>query len=59
MKRINGFEKQLIARGLELVTAEVAAEIKAAESKGKIHIFGENYIPMVVGELKSKLEIED
>ena len=58
MKKINEFEKQLIANGLELVTAEVTAEIKEAESKGRNHLFSENYIPMVVSELKAKLGIK-
>jgi len=58
MKNINAFEKQLISRGLELVIAEVTAEIKETESNGKNHIFGENFIPMVVKDLKSKLKIE-
>ena len=58
MKKINEFEKQLIARGLELVIAEVTTEIKVAESEGKRHIFGENFVPMIVKELKEKLKIE-
>jgi len=58
MKNINEFEKQLISRGLELVIAEVTAEIKEVESKGKIHIFDESFVPMVVNELKEKLKIE-
>ena len=33
-------------------------EIKAAESEGKRHIFGENFVPMIVKELKEKLKIE-
>ncbi len=58
MKKINEFEKHLIARGLGLVIAEVTAEIKEVESKGKIHIFDESFVPMVVSDLKVKLGIK-
>lgn len=58
MKNINAFEKHLISRGLELVIAEVTAEIKETESNGKNHIFNTNFIPMVVHDLKLKLKIE-
>ncbi len=58
MNKVNEFEKQLIARGLELVIAEVTKEIQTAESEGKRHLFDESYIPMIVKELKEKLKIK-
>ena len=56
--KLNEFEKALIEEGLKSVQKSFSEDIAQAKSEGKNHLFGENYIPMVVSEIFTKLNIE-
>lgn len=58
MKNVNGFEKYLIAEGLNKVQAEMIAEIDAVEKAGKNPLMTKGYVEMTIKELKAKLKIE-
>lgn len=56
--KLNGFEKALIEEGMKSVIQHFAEDIARAKAEGKNHLFGEDYIPMVVSEIFTKLGIE-
>jgi hypothetical protein len=58
MEKLNEFEKALIKEGMKSVIQHFSEDIARAKAEGKNHLFGENYIPMVVSEIFNKLEIE-
>lgn len=55
---LNDFEKALIVEGLERVKQSFSEDIAQAKAEGKLHLFSENYIPMVMKEIFTKLGIE-
>lgn len=56
--KLNEFEKALIEGGLKAMEQHFSEDIARAKSEGKNHLFSENYIPMVVSEIFTKLSIE-
>lgn len=57
MKNVNGFEKFLIAEGLNKVQADMIAEIEAAEKAGKTPIMTTGFVEMTINDLKLKLKL--
>lgn len=58
MKNVNGFEKYLIAEGLNRVQAEMIAEIEAAEKAGKTPLMTTGFVETTINDLKTKLKLK-
>jgi len=58
MKNVTGFEKFLIAEGLDKVQADMIAEIEAAEKAGKTPIMTTGFVEMTISDLKLKLKLD-
>lgn len=58
MKNVNGFEKYLIAEGLNRVQAEMIAEIEAAEKAGKTPLMTSGFVETTINDLKTKLKLK-
>ena len=55
MKKFNGFESYNLVTGLELLRNSYLETIKQADLDGKRSIFTEDYVNMVINELKDKV----
>jgi hypothetical protein len=55
MSKFNGFENHLLTRGLELVRAEMRAEIENTP-EGRIHLMTVGYVNMICDEALTKLD---
>jgi len=58
MKNVTGFEKFLIAEGLDKVQADMIAEIEAAEKVGKTPIMTTGFVELIISDLKLKLKLD-
>lgn len=56
MTKFNGFESYNLVTGLELLRNSYLETIKQADLDGKRSIFTEDYVNMVIDELKEKIE---
>jgi hypothetical protein len=56
--KLNEFEKYLIVNGLEHVEVQMKLEIKVAIDNGKRPLMTEDYVEMMMKELKDKLNIK-
>jgi hypothetical protein len=56
MIKFNGFESYNLVTGLELLRNSYLETIKQADLDGKRSIFTEDYVNMVIDELKEKIE---
>ena len=57
MAKLIGFEKIMISEGIKMFANAFKEEIKTTTEQGKIHMFTEEYIDMMVSEIKSKLKL--
>ena len=56
MKKLNKFERYVLEQGLMLWQEEMIAHIDETEKTGKRSVFAAEYPPMVVQEIKDKLD---
>lgn len=56
MKKLNKFERYVLEQGLHMWREEMENHITAADNQGKRSVFAKEYPPMVVQEIKDKLD---
>jgi hypothetical protein len=57
MAKLSGFEKFVIREGVKMYTDSLKQDVKIAEVKGKVHMFSEEYVDMIVNDIESKLKL--
>jgi hypothetical protein len=57
MAKIIGFEKTMVSEGIKMYADAIKQDIKKATEQGKVHMFSEEYIDMLVSEIESKLKL--
>jgi hypothetical protein len=56
MKKLNKFERYVLDQGLIMWQEEMLNHITTADNQGKRSVFAAEYPPMVVQEIKDKLD---
>jgi hypothetical protein len=56
MKKLNKFERYVLEQGLTMWQEEMLEHIVETENTGKRSVFAAEYPPMVVQEIKDKLD---
>jgi hypothetical protein len=57
MAKLIGFEKTMVSEGIKMYADALKQDVKIAEVKGKVHIFSEEYVDMIVNDIESKLKL--
>lgn len=56
MKKLNKFERYVLEQGLTIWQEQMLSHIDETDAKGKRSVFDKSYPPMVVKEIKDKLD---
>lgn len=56
MAKFDAVERYFIDEGLKMMEAGFRKEIQDAEAQGKMHLFSENYVDMMMKNLTEKMD---
>jgi|688.fasta_scaffold20520_11 hypothetical protein len=56
MKKLNKFERYVLEQGLTMWQEEMQNHIASADNQGRRSVFAKEYPPMVVQDIKNKLD---
>jgi hypothetical protein len=57
MAKLIGFENVMVSEGIKMYANAIKQNIKEATEQGKIHMFSEEYVDMLVNEIEVKLKL--